>query len=73
MATTMKISGYEIEREEVAADEYGDEAKRAEWNLHLGLISELPAATTDKHTAFPPELAHVDVDAFLEKMYEYRR
>jgi hypothetical protein len=47
--------------------------KRAEWNLQLGLISELPAATTDKHTAFPPELANVDVDAFLEKMYEYRR
>jgi hypothetical protein len=72
MATTMNISGYEIEREEVATDKYDDEAMRAEWITRLQ-VNELPAATEDRRTAFPPELVNVDIDDFLQKMYEYRR
>ncbi len=72
MATTMNISGYEIERGDVAADEHDDEAIRADWITRLQ-VNELPAATEDGRTGFPPELVNVDVDAFLEKMHEYRR
>lgn len=71
MTTTMNISGYEIEREEAATGGYDDEAMRVEWNSQLQ-VNELPAATEDRRTAFLPELVNVDVDAFLEKMDEYR-
>jgi hypothetical protein len=72
MATTMNMSGYEIEREEVTFEEYGDEVMCAEWNPQLALISDLPAGIADKCSAFPGDLADVDVDAFLQKMYEYQ-
>jgi hypothetical protein len=45
---------------------------RAEWITRLQ-VNELPAATEDRRTAFPPELVNVDIDDFLQKMYEYRR
>lgn len=72
MAITINISGYEVERGEVATDKYDDEARRAEWIARLQ-VNELPAATEDRRTAFPPELVNVDVDDFLQKMYDYRR
>lgn len=72
MAITMNISGYEIERAETASDEYSDEAKRAEWDTQLAQLGELPA-TADRHTDFPPELVNADIDAFLQRMQDYRR
>ena len=72
MATTMCMSGYEIEREVVALEEYGDEVMCAEWNPQLVLVSELPLAQADRHVPLPAELANVDVDDFLEKMYRYQ-
>ena len=73
MATTMNMSGYEIEREEVSVAEYGDDVMYAEWNPQLAQLSDLPAAEKDKNTTFLPELSNVDVDTFLKKMYEYQR
>ena len=73
MATTMNMSGYEVEREVVLVEEYGDEVMFAEWNPQLAQVSDLPVATEVKRAAFPPELANVDVHTFLQKMYEYRR
>ncbi|MDO8990471.1 MAG: hypothetical protein Q7U91_12660 [Sideroxyarcus sp.] len=71
MATTMNISGYEVEREAETTDDYGEAAKCAEWNPQLSQVSELPAGS-NRHTDFPPELAHVDIEAFLEKMNKYQ-
>ena len=73
MATTMNMSGYEIERDADAVEEYGDEVMCAEWIPQLEQVSDLPVAREDKRTVFPGELANVDVDAFLEKMYKYQQ
>lgn len=72
MAIVMNMSGYEIEREVLVVEEYGDEVMCAEWNPQLALVSERPVAAVDKHIALPRELANVDVDTFLNKMYEYQ-
>jgi hypothetical protein len=71
MAIVMNISGYEIEREKVTLDEYDDERQYAEWVPQLD-IGDSRVHEMDKTGEFPGELANVDVDAFLEKMYEYR-
>jgi|WetSurMetagenome_2_1015567.scaffolds.fasta_scaffold01574_1 hypothetical protein len=73
MATTMNMSGYEIEREAVADEEYGDEVMYAGWNPQLASAGDRPVGETDKHPAFPAELAKADIDAFLQKMYKYQR
>jgi hypothetical protein len=72
MATTMNMSGYEIERDADAVEEYGDEVMYAEWLPQLEQVSDLPVGRADKRTAFTGELANVDVDTFLEKMYKYQ-
>ncbi len=73
MAIVMNMSGYEVEREVVVAEEYGDEVMCAGWNPQLALVSERSAAAADKQEAFPRELANADADAFLQKMYQYQR
>ena len=73
MATMMNMSGYEIERETVAVEEYGDEVMYAGWNPQLRLVSDHPAVAVIKDAAFPHELANVDVDAFLLQMYKSQR
>jgi hypothetical protein len=72
MAIVMSMSGYEIERQEVAIEEYDDEVMCAGWNPQLALIGDKPVGKMDKHAAFPAELAYVDADAFLQKMYKYQ-
>jgi hypothetical protein len=69
----MNMSGYEIEREIVAVEEYGDEVMCAGWNPQLELASDLPVMAVDKHAAFSRELANMDIDAFLQKMYKFQR
>ena len=71
MATTMNMSGYEIERELV--EEYGDEVLCAGWNPQLELIGNHPVSIMDKRVAFSREMANVDIDAFLQKMYKFQR
>jgi hypothetical protein len=73
MTIVMNMSGYEIEREEIAAEEYGDEVMYAELMPQLVLVSDSHAPEVGKHTELPSELADVDVEAFLKKMYEYQR
>jgi hypothetical protein len=68
----MNMSGYEIERAANAVEEYGDEVMYAEWIPQLEQVCDLPAGREDKRTTFPGELANVDVDTFLEKMYKYQ-
>jgi len=73
MAITMNMSGYEIEREDDATEEYGDEVMCAEWNPQLALIHAELGVPDATHTAFTRELADLDVDTFLKKMYEYQQ
>lgn len=73
MSIVMNMSSYEIEREEVPAEEYDDEVMCAGWNPQLALIGERPVAEIDKHAGFPDALAYVNVDTFLQKMYQFQR
>ncbi len=73
MTIVMNMSGYEVEREVSVSEEYGDEVMCAEWNPQLALVSELPVAAVDRHIELPRELANVDVETFLQKMYKFQR
>jgi hypothetical protein len=73
MTIVMNMNGYEIEREVLAADEYGDEVMYAEMIPQLVVVSDSHADEVGKRADIPAELANVDVDAFLKKMYEYQR
>jgi hypothetical protein len=73
MAIVMNMSGYEIEREVLAADdEYGDEVMYAEMIPQL-VVNDSHSDEVGKRTDISAELANLDVDAFLKKMYEYQR
>lgn len=64
----MNMSGYEVERDDVAESRYGDEVLCAGWVPELALHQ--PRA---EHAAMPAELATVDIEAFLRKMYACQR
>ncbi|MDP1997146.1 MAG: hypothetical protein Q8J90_08090 [Gallionella sp.] len=65
---SMDMSSYEIERDEAPASGYGDEVLCAGWIPSLACHQQ----HTEK-TALPADLARVDVDAFLRKMYACQR
>lgn len=69
----MNMSSYSIENETTIVEEYGDEVMYAGWNPQVAVASEQPPALIDKHVTLPAGLANVDVDIFLQKMYEYQR
>jgi len=71
MTIVMNMSGYEIERETVAIEEYGDEVLCTGWNPQLALAAERERATA--RGKMPGELATVDVETFLNKMYAYQQ
>ena len=73
MATTMNMSGYEIEREVVAVEEYGEEIMCAGWNPQLAAVSDYPSEHVDKRAAVATGMANVDLDIFLQKMYTFQR
>lgn len=73
MSTTKNMNGYEIERADVADEEYGEEVMCAGWNPQLELVRNYPVMDVDKHAAFARELANVDIASFLQKMYTFQR
>ena len=69
---TVKMNKNECDIEHVTlvTEEYGDEVLCAGWNPQLLLASESPVTQLNRHVALPADLANVDVDSFLKKMYE---
>lgn len=65
---TMDMNSYEIERDEAMVPGYGDEILYA--GLIHGLACHRPHAET---AALSADLAGVDVDAFMRKMYTFQR
>ena len=65
---SMDMSSYEIERDEAMASGYGDEVLCAGWIPSLACHQP----HTEK-TALPVDMARVDVDAYLRKMYACQR
>ena len=73
MTTVMNMSGYEIESNELANGEYGDEVLYAELVPRLEQLHDSDVAEVDKHSPFSGEMSRVDIDAFLQKMYRNQR
>lgn len=69
---TMNMSDYEIERDSSKMEEYSDEVLCAGWNPSLALQQH---TDTERSTtsAMPRELAAVDINIFLKKMYACQR
>ena len=63
----MNMSQGRIECDMPATVEYDDEILNSGWNPVVGLTQLMPE---DKHKSFPAELAEVDLELFLKKMYE---
>lgn len=68
MAIVMNMSSYEIERDVSIEAEYGDEIACAGWNPAVALACQ-QSVRTEKRPTMPAELAKVDVEQFLQKMY----
>ena len=66
----MDLNGCDSGQEAPAAEEYGDEVMCAGWNPQLPQVGDSPVAQANKHVNLLADLAGVDVDAFLKKMYE---
>ena len=68
-AIAMNMNGCNIGHEAPTIEEYGEEIMCAGWNPQLALAGESPVAQINKHVNLLADLANVDVDAFLKKIY----
>jgi len=66
----MNMSGCDAGQEAPATEEYSDEVLCAGWNPQLLQVGDSPVAQINKHVNLLADLAGIDVDAFLKKMYE---
>lgn len=67
----MGMSGCDTEQDARMTEMYGEEVMYAGWNPQLSLVSDNPVVQSNKQISLPSDLASVDVDAFLRKMYEH--
>ena len=73
MTIVMNMGNYAIEHSLMEA-EYGDEVMCAGWNPAVDLaVQPQVAAPANGPSSMPANLATVDADSFLQKMYEYQR
>ncbi len=73
MDTVMNMSSYEIERS-LMETEYGDEVMCAGWIPAVAQMCQLqPFESTNKLTTIPTDLATVNADLFMQRMYAYQR
>ncbi|HEY0665575.1 MAG TPA: hypothetical protein VGD24_05885 [Gallionella sp.] len=69
-AIVMKMSGSDARQVAVAAEEYGDEVMSAGWNPQLEMAGEFPVAPLNQHINLLADLAGMDVDTFMKRLYE---
>jgi len=72
MGIVMNMSSYEIEHEESMESEYGEEIMRAGWNPAVALACQQTVSAAQR-LQIPPDLATVDVELFLKKIYACQR
>lgn len=63
----MNMSQGNIERDKPATVEYDEEIMSSGWNPVIGQAQLVPE---EKKRSFPAELAAVDMEIFLKRMYE---
>ncbi len=71
-SVVMDMNGCNIEHEALVVEEYGEEVMFAGWNPQLTLLGESPVAQINRHVNLLTDLANMDIDAFLKKIYEYQ-
>ena len=62
----MNMSQGDIEHDKPVTTEYDDEIMCSGWNSVVAMTLLVPER---KHRSFPAELAEVDLELFLNKMY----
>ena len=73
MSTVMDMSSYEIERDPLDV-EYSDEVMCSGWNPAVNLMcQQVMVESQGRKLTMPAELAMVDAELFLQKMYAYQR
>ena len=73
MSIEMNMSNFEIKRGLMEA-EYGEEVTCAGWIPAAALICQLqPFVSTNKLTIVPTDLAMVNADLFMQRMYSHQR
>lgn len=73
MGIVMDMSSYEIESDPSDVG-YSDEVLCSGWNPAINLIcQQVVVEQTSRKTSMPAELAIVDAELFLQKMYSYQR
>jgi len=69
MDIVMNIGGYEMERS-LMETEYGDEVMCAGWIPAVAqMCQQQPVVSTNKLTTIPSDLATVNADLFMQRMY----
>lgn len=69
---TMNMSGYEIERDDASTLDYGEEVLNAGWVPRLAQ-QEVLTQQWENRSSMSAELANVDLNVFLRKMYANQR
>lgn len=73
MNIVMNMSNYEIEYNSMEA-EYGEEVMSAGWNPAVALMCpQQRAVPASGEMSIPPDLATVEANLFLQKMYVCQR
>lgn len=73
MNIVMNMSSYVIERE-LSSVEDAEDAQKSGWNPALEVACRSVAENPlNRHIAFPPSLANVEVEHFLRAMYAAQR
>lgn len=63
----MNMNQVNIEHKDSITPEYNDEIMSSGWNPVIGLSQLVPEK---KHRSIPTELANVDLEVFIKKMYD---
>ena len=73
MGIVMNMGSYKIERDSME-EEYGEEVMCAGWNPAVALVCQQQIIiSTNRQLAVPTDIATVDAELFLQKMYTFQR
>lgn len=73
MGVVMNMSSYETERDSMEL-EYSEEVMYAGWNPAIALVCQQQRiAPSNSQATMPPDLATLDAESFLQKMYTFQR
>lgn len=73
MGVVMSMNSYEIEHDSME-EEYGEEVMYAGWNPAVALVCQQHLiAPFNRQLIMPSDLATLDAESFLQKMYSFQR